>query len=189
MSGDNVKVMAEAKAYLEKRLEELSKEVEMIRLLLKVINEALSQQSFMPASELQKPVEAEKKPEPLQGKLIESSVLTYRTGEELAAVEVYDTNLLVIRLIAKLSASTQPLQAFLVRKLLEPYRKKDEERVIKGEIDEDQAFRYEIIEKDGLLKEIRIYNYGDRSRLLELKSAIRWTLSKMLEKEKEIRTS
>lgn len=189
MSGNSVKVMAEAKVYLEKRLEELSKEIEVIRLLLKIVNEALSQQSFVPASELQKPIETEKKSVPEQGKLVESSVLTYRTGEELAVVEVYDSNSLVIKLTTELSASTQPLQAFLIKKLLEPYRKKDEERVIKGEIDEDKAFRYEIVEEDGLLKEIRIYNYGDRSRLLELKSAVRWTLSKMLEKEREIGTS
>lgn len=181
MTEDYVKLLAEAKTYLEKRLEELGKEIELIRLVLKVVDEALSQRSFVAASQLQRRVEEERRAE-----LIETSKLTTRTGEELGIVEVYDDNSMVVRISMSLSASTQPLQAFLVRKILEPRKKGDEERVSKGEIEEDQAFKYEIVEEDGRLKEIRIRNYGNRDNLLELKSAIRWTLSKMLEKEKQV---
>ena len=177
---EEVKRLAELKAYLEKRLKELEEEVNYIRTLLSLVDEALSKRSFVPAAALAK----ERVRVMDMGKSIMEITLTARTGEALARMEVFERGF-VVRPLVKLNCSTPPFQAFLVNRILEGAKRRDEERVARGEIPEDEAFSYEIIKgKEGYLKEIRVYNYGDRQRLNDLRGAIRWTLNRMYERER-----
>jgi hypothetical protein len=79
------------------------------------------------------------------------------------------------------NAKTPPFQNFLVEKVLAKMKEKDAELVRTNQLEANNAFIYEIIKEEDLIREIVIYNVDDE-RLKELKSSIRWTLEKMYEK-------
>jgi len=178
MSEDKVKRLAEIKSYLENRLKSIEEELELLRTLLRMVDEALARESFTSASALMERERAEVVGERAS---MEFDVRS-RTGEKIAHVEVY-SNRLVVRPEVTLHVNTPPFKAFLINKILEGFKKKDERRVHEGELTEDQVIRYEVKEEGGVLKELVIYNYGDRQRLFELRGVIRWTLNRMYEKE------
>lgn len=183
-----VEFLANAKSYLEKRIRELQEEISLLENLLRIVDEMLSQKSFVTATQLsiekKKTGEAETRRaeiEKLGKKIFEINIMS-RTGEILAILEAYE-NAAIIKPLMEFRITTPPFKAFLVNRILEGFKKKDEDRVLKGEITENEVFRYEIISEDDMLKEIRIYNYRSRERLYELRGAVRWTLNRMLEKQ------
>ncbi len=180
--------LAEAKAYIERRIKEIENELELLKIILILINQALSEKSFIPASTLSrqtvypKDIEAEIPVEDLQ-EAKQIYTITSRTGEELAKIYVYD-NKLIIKPSMIFHSNTPPFQAFFIKKILEGYKRRDMNRVASGEILEKEAFNYQIMEDEkGVIHEIRIMNYGDKQRLDEIRSALRWTLNKMLVRE------
>lgn len=185
MSDEMVKMLAETKSYLESRLQELNREVEYIKTILRLIDEALSSRSFVSAAELRREAPQEEAPRPAvePGRKIMEMRLSTRSGDQIALMQVYERGVIVKPLI-KLHSTTPPFRAFLVNRILEGFRKKDRDLVAKGEISESEAFSYEVVEdEERELKEIRIYNYRDRDRLTELRGALRWTFNKMSERE------
>ena len=82
----------------------------------------------------------------------------------------------------KLEADTPPVNAFLIAKVLEPMKKKDQDLVQSGKLAQNEAFSYEIATDDGIIREIRIENFGDEKRLMELNGAIKWTLRRIYER-------
>jgi len=177
MSENRVKALASAKAYLERRIKELEQEVEALKTLLALVDQALGRESFVTAAQLR----AERK-EAVEKPISEFSI-TSRSGELIAKMLVYK-NRIVVRPEIELHTDTPPFRGFLIARTLEGYRKKDLRRAEEGEISEDEALNYRVIEDErGVLKELVIENYGDRQRLFELRGAIRWTLNRMYEKE------
>ena len=79
------------------------------------------------------------------------------------------------------NAKTPPFQNFLVEKVFAKMKEKDIELVRTNQLEANQAFTYEIVKEEDLIREIVIHNVDDE-RLKELKSSIRWTLEKMYEK-------
>jgi len=79
------------------------------------------------------------------------------------------------------NAKTPPFQNFLVEKVLDKMKEKDQELIRTNNLEANKAFTYEIIKEEELIREIVIHNVDDE-RLKELKSSIRWTLEKMYEK-------
>ena len=71
---------------------------------------------------------------------------------------------------------------FLLGKVLEPMQKKDEEAVRKGGLPPDRVLSFDLDQQGNLLKQLRVKNYGDETRLSEIKNAVRWTFRKMYEK-------
>ncbi|MEZ0346031.1 MAG: hypothetical protein ABWK01_05740 [Infirmifilum sp.] len=183
--GEDAKKLAEIKEYLERRLDELRREQQYIEEVLKMVNQALSSASFIRASELvAKPQPAvEAKPAPVQkekGALLEEALVTAAsTGEHLARVFVYPDTVEIV-FLKEMQASTPPFESFFVRKVLEGYKRKDEDLVAKGEKSPDEVFDYEVVDENGVLKKVVIRNYGDRKAVNEIKSTLRWTLNKML---------
>ncbi len=178
MEEDRLKALAEAKAYLEKRLEDLQREIEVIRALLTLVDQALGRESFVTAAKLR-----EERAEVPEEKPISEFNITSRSGELIAKMLVYKDRI-VVRPEVELHTDTPPFRSFLIARTLEGYKKKDMRRVDMGELAEDEVLDYEVIEDErGVLKELIIRNYGDRQRLFELRGAIRWTLNKMYEKE------
>jgi len=184
MDEKKIELLANTKSYLEKRIKELHEELAFLESLLELVNENLSKKSFVTATQI---TSKEKKEEitPLRKEKIGEKVLeiniTSRTGEILAILEAYE-NIAIVKPLVNLNITTQPFKAFLINRILEGFKRKDEERVLKGEIQENEAFNYEIVTEDDSLKEIRMYNYRTKDRLFELRGAIRWTFSRMLEK-------
>jgi len=177
---DKVKTLAEAKAYLEKRLEALEAEVRVIKALLALVDQALGRESFVSAAELRR---EEVPRERVEEKPISEFNIMTRQGETIAKMYVYKRKI-VVKPQVKLHVDTPPFMGFLIKRTLEGYKRKDLRRLDEGEIGEEDVLDYEIIEgEDGTLSELIVKNYGDRQRFFELRGAIRWTLNKMYEKE------
>jgi hypothetical protein len=185
LENERVKRLAEAKSYIQKRIDELESEVELLKLILSVIDTALSRESFTKAAELPReaPREAPQAPpeEADLGAQVSEAAVTSRDGRELARLVVYEKGL-VIKPLMDLPVDSPPLRSFFIAKVLEGYKRKDEELVRAGEIPEDEAFDYEVAEEGGLVKEIIVRNYRERRRLDEIRSALRWTLNRVLER-------
>jgi hypothetical protein len=185
LENERVKRLAEAKSYIQKRIDELESEVELLKLILSVIDTALSRESFTKAAELPReaPREAPQAPpaEADLGAQVSEAAVTSRDGRELARLVVYEKGL-VIKPLMDLPVDSPPLRSFFIAKVLEGYKRKDEELVKAGEIPEDEAFDYEVAEEGGLVKEIIVRNYRERRRLDEIRSALRWTLNRVLER-------
>ena len=185
MENERVKRLAEAKSYIQKRIDELESEVELLKLILSVIDTALSRESFTKAAELPREAlrEAPQAPpaEADLGAQVSEAAVTSRDGRELARLVVYEKGL-VIKPLMDLPVDSPPLRSFFIAKVLEGYKRKDEELVKAGEIPEDEAFDYEVAEEGGLVKEIIVRNYRERRRLDEIRSALRWTLNRVLER-------
>jgi hypothetical protein len=185
LENERVKRLAEAKSYIQKRIDELESEVELLKLILNVIDTALSRESFTKAAELPReaPREAPQAPpaEADLGAQVSEAAVTSRDGRELARLVVYEKGL-VIKPLMDLPVDSPPLRSFFIAKVLEGYKRKDEELVRAGEIPEDEAFDYEVAEEGGLVKEIIVRNYRERRRLDEIRSALRWTLNRVLER-------
>jgi len=185
LENERVKRLAEAKSYIQKRIDELESEVELLKLILSVIDTALSRESFTKAAELPREAPREAPQAPLAeadlGAQVSEAAVTSRDGRELARLVVYEKGL-VIKPLMDLPIDSPPLRSFFVAKVLEGYKRKDEELVRAGEILEDEAFDYEVAEEEGLVKEIIVRNYRERRRLDEIRSALRWTLNRVLER-------
>jgi len=185
LENERVKRLAEAKSYIQKRIDELESEVELLKLILSVIDTALSRESFTKAAELPREAPREAPQAPLAeadlGAQVSEAAVTSRDGRELARLVVYEKGL-VIKPLMDLPVDSPPLRSFFVAKVLEGYKRKDEELVSAGEIPEDEAFDYEVTEEGGLVKEMIVRNYRERRRLDEIRSALRWTLNRVLER-------
>lgn len=199
--GEEARELAELKRFLEKRLEEVEQEAKMIRLLLKMVNESLSSQSFVRASQLQQPPQAqsaELSPAAAEGGKVEEQVsleeasqvipIVSRTGEALAKMYVFPDRI-VIKTLRPFHSTTPPFRAFFLRKVLEGYRRRAEDLIAQGAIRPEEAFSYDVEEdEEGVIKEIVIRNYGrgggGPGDIKEIKNTLRWTLDKMVQRER-----
>ncbi|MEM2988681.1 MAG: hypothetical protein QXU06_02055 [Candidatus Bathyarchaeia archaeon] len=176
MSEEDLKRLAEAKAFLERRIGELEAEVANLRSLVEVVDVLLAERSF-------KKVKLPKAPEAEAP--VQSIPIKTEDGVHLADLDVFKDHMAVrIDEGLKLDAGSPPLRAFLIGKVLDPLQAKDLEAVKAGEIPPDKAISYELDQEDGRVRGLIIRNYGTEKRLLELKNAIRWTLRRAYERSK-----
>jgi len=190
---ETVKKLAEAKAYLEKRISELEWEISRLRSFLDAVDVTLTEKSFkraevpktlpppfaMPSAVPAAPPPTGPAPSPYQ----QAYPLKTVTGVYLADVYVSDRELKVVSAPnMKYDVNSPPLRAFLIGRVLEPMQTKDRESARTGELSPERILSYRIEQDGNLLKTIVITNYGDERRLLELKNAIRWTLRRIYEK-------
>jgi len=190
---ETVKKLAEAKAYLEKRISELEGEISRLRSFLDVVDVTLTEKSFkraevpktlpppfkMPPTVPAAPPPAAAAPSPYQ----QAYPLKTVTGVHLADVYVSDKELKIVPAPnMKYDVNSPPLRAFLIGRVLEPMQAKDRESARTGELSAERILSYRIEQDGNLLKTIVIANYGEERRLLELKNAIRWTLRRIYEK-------
>lgn len=178
---EHVRKLAEIRSYIQRRIRELEEERRKLELVLELVDAALSRESFTRASELPREAVAEVRPERELGRPISELTISARGGRELARFQVYEKGV-IVRPLIDLPFSTPPFKNFFVAKILEGYKRKDEELVEAGKLSEDQVFDYELVEEGGFVREIRMYNYRERRRLDELRSALRWTLNRVLER-------
>jgi len=167
-----VKELAEAKAILEKRIKELEDELKLYRILTRLIDEALSKLSFIPASQLVQPKHLEEvKEEPVSKYSIISP-----NNEHVADVFIYEDKV-VVKMGLKFRKEASPFKRFFIDRILERFVKEDQKRVSLGEISPSEAFSYEIKEDNsGYVEELIIRNYKNERTLRELKRALKWTL-------------
>ena len=174
----NTKRLAELKSYLEKKVAEHQEETEALRSFLDTIDALLAEKSYRRV-QLPSPIVEAASP------LSKTPPQTIRTisGVHLADIFVEGPDVRVVpSQEIRFDAAAPPLRSFLVGKVLEPLRTRDEEATRKQELSPERVLSYKIDQEGSLLKQLYVKNYGDERRLNELKNALRWTFRRMYEK-------
>ena len=192
--------MAELRAMLEKRVNELQTELDQLKSMLEFVNSTLLEKGFRkPEIKLPPPqpsitpettVPSKQAPKPLEDarppimEHVQAIPIKTVTGDLLAELYADDENMRVVLAKDKqFTADTPPFTAFLVQRVLAKMQEKDSESASQGEIPREGILSYEIKKDGDTIRELNITNIGS-DRVRELKSSIRWTLEKMYEKMK-----
>mgnify|MGYP002400185646 CR=1 FL=1 len=208
MSEIEIKNLAEFKKELEERMQKAEREIQYLKTSLKLVNEALASTSFKPASKLvEKPVpeyapsyeEAKPKveqkapepfstrtqplPPPVPAQTEQSFPIKSKMGEDLATMYVGQSSVRIVpRPDMAFSSKIPPFQSFFIDRVLGEMRRKDEMAVDSGAKDPSLMIDHEVRLEGDTIKEIIIRNIDEEARLREIRSSIRWTLERMLEK-------
>jgi len=173
LSSEEAKSLAELKKYLEDRASSLQRELELLRHLIKLVDEALSKSSFRPALELIH------QPSPEENVMM----ITARDGKVLGRMFVGENYVRVEPAPElNLDVNVSPFKPFLIDKVLESMKAKDKEAAERGLLDPDKVMDYYVHTEGDKLKYILIKNVVDDRRIRELRSSIRWTFERMLER-------
>jgi hypothetical protein len=189
------KRLAELKSYLEKRVSDQEAEVRNLRSYLETVDSLLAEKSYrkvqLPQSSqppisqpsLSQPSLSQPSPSPPDIESNPPQSIRTISGVHLANIFVEGHDMRVVPSgEIKFDVNAPPLRSFLVGKVLEPLKVKDEEATRKQELTPDDVLSYEIDKEGAVLKQIHVKNYGDERRLNELKNAVRWTFRRMYEK-------
>jgi hypothetical protein len=195
---ERMRKMADLRTTLEKRVNDLQRELEQLRTLLDFVNSSLLEKGFkkpeikpsvsIPIAEELGPQHAPSPtPQAVAPPLLEHAQaipIKTATGELLANLYMDEDNMRVVLAQDKqFTVDTLPFMPFLIDRVLSKMQEKDRESANNGEIPPDKILSYEIIKDGDVIHELAIRNTGsDRAR--ELKSTVRWTLEKMYEKMK-----
>jgi len=194
---ENVKRLIDFKKKIEARLQDLEAELKESKAMLDTVNSILLEKGF-------RRVEIEPKPEPagslseekeetvgVENETIEAEVepeslstLKSVNGDLLADFYVDDGSLHVVPAESRcFSVNTPPFNQFFVQRVLLKMQERDSELARSGQVAPDKILCFDIVREGDVIREIVIRNF-DSDRLRELKSSIRWTFEKMLEKMK-----
>jgi hypothetical protein len=190
---DKIKKLADFRQRLEKRIEEVSAELEELLVLLEFADTTLLEKGFKRA-EVGQPVALESMPpssfSEASRRVAVSPIAEYESamllksaaGDLLANLYTGKDSLHIILAKDKeFNVKTPPFLQFLVERVLVKMQDKDRQAVASGELEPNKTFSFKIVQDGDILREIFIENTSeDRTR--ELKSTIRWTLEKMFEK-------
>jgi len=155
--------------WVAKRIEELEREVEALKALLELLDQRLKPTlEYKPADRFLE-----------LGKLLEEREIKSReSGKVLARAKIYERGF-VVDFVEPVDPNEAAFRRFLKEKVLEKYRKADEEAVEKGELEQKDKFSYELeLGEGGKAVRLKVLNYREEERLVDLLRAIRWTLEK-----------
>jgi hypothetical protein len=183
---DRIRKVAELRETLEEQVKSMESELQGLRALLDFINELLIEKSFKKAEEIAKPPPiSEVKPQavPLK-KHVRTIPLKTDAGELLANFYAEDDQIRIVpEPNMKFNVNTPPFTAFLIEKIIGKMMERDRELVTQGTLVPDKALSFEIKKDKDILQELIIRNLAPQ-RERELRSATRWTLEKMYEKQR-----
>ncbi len=169
-----VKKAAVLKLWLERRIAELDEEMERLRETLGYVDATLRATTFKPAIEMME--EAKEAPELREIKRDKGGqvVATAAVTPDSVSIEPKEG--------IKLKSNTPPFKSFLLSKILQEMKSKDEGLVSAGKLAKGMELRFDVEESNGTIGRIMIENYREKARLNELLNTIAWTFSRMLEK-------
>ncbi|MCC6051441.1 MAG: hypothetical protein LM580_12080, partial [Thermofilum sp.] len=137
-------------------------------------------ETFLPETRRAKKAEKRAKAGEL-GRRLSEEVLKSREGRELALFAVYERGL-VIKPVIEVPGDSPPFLKFFIEKVLVGYRRADERAARYGDIDEGEKLDFEVHEEEGLVRRVIVWNWRERRRLEDIKGAVRWALSRVLER-------
>ncbi len=185
------KKVAELRTRLQKQIAELEAELDGLRVLLTLVDDALLEKGFKRAemaAPVPAPPEAEAVPTPSEAALppaeeSEKSVsLKTVTGDLLADLYTGEDSIRIVPAADKsFDVTTPPFMSFLIERVLAKMQESDREAASRGEITPEKILSYNIARDGDIVREVAIRNIRS-GRVRELKSAVRWTLEKMYEK-------
>jgi hypothetical protein len=170
----DVKKAAELKLWLEGRISQLEEEIERLRETLGYVDATLRAVTFRPAIEMM--AESREAPEVRDLKRDKGGQVIARASITRDAVEIEPAEGI------SLKSTTPPFKSFLVGKILQGMRTKDEEMVKNGKLPKGGELRFDLDESNGSIERVVVENYREKTRLNEILSTISWTFSRMLEK-------
>ncbi|MGC8937051.1 MAG: hypothetical protein ACP5KV_06815 [Candidatus Methanomethylicaceae archaeon] len=188
MSEQETKILADLKKELEEKIAKAEKELAFLKASLKLVDEALTKISFRPASKLMEEgqkvaVETTKPTIEVPAQQEQPFPIKSKTGEDLGTFYIGKNAVRIVpRSDLELNIKTPPFQSFFLDRVIGEMRKKDEIAVDAGTKDPDSIIEYAIKSDGDIIKEITIRNVDEDSRVRELRSSIRWTFERMLEK-------
>jgi len=170
----DVKKAAELKLWLEGRIAELQAEIDKLEETLGYVDTTLRASTFRPAIDMLE--EAKEVPEIRE--------LKRDKGGQVIATAAITTDSLSVepKEGVSLKAITPPFKSFLITKILQGMKTKDEELVAAGKLAKGLELRFDVEETNGFVSKLTVENYRDKTRLNEILSTVNWTFSRMLEK-------
>ncbi len=181
---EKTRKLADFKTSLEKRIRKAERNLEDLKVLLELLNEILLEKGFKRAN-IAKP--KPKSTNTLQPALKFKTTIPLKTvtGELLANFCVSRDILRVVPAEnMTFDINTPPFRKFLIERVLDKMRDKDNQAADKGELTTDEILSYELILDGNFIKDLVIRNVSEQ-RMRELRSSIHWTLEKMNEKKKK----
>ena len=134
------------------------------------------------ATELKSPVAAHIE-EPQAESEEQGFPIKSKTGDDLGVLYVGAASVKIVpRSDLRFSSRTPPFQSFFIDRVIGEMRRKDEMAVDAGSKDPMAMIEHELILDGDIIKEILIKNIDEDARVRELRSSIRWTFERMLEK-------
>jgi hypothetical protein len=172
-SDSEVKKAAELKLWLEGRIAQLQEEIERLNETLGYVDATLRVSTFRPAIEMM--AESREVPEVRDLKKDKGGQVIATASITSDAVEIEPSGVV-------LKSSTPPFKSFLLGKILQGMKAKDEEMVKAGKLAKGSELRFDVEEANGSIGRLIVENYGEKARLNEILSTVAWTFSRMLEK-------
>jgi hypothetical protein len=172
-SDSDVKKAAELKLWLEGRIAQLQEEIERLNETLGYVDATLRASTFRPAIEMM--TESKEVPEVRDLKRDKGGQVIATASITSDAVEIEPSGVV-------LKSSTPPFKSFLLGKILQEMKAKDEELIKSGKLAKGSELRFDVEETSGSIGKVIIENYREKARLNEILSTAAWTFSRMLEK-------
>ena len=170
----DTKRTAELKLWLEQRIAELKEELERLKETLSYVDNSLRASTFKQASDMMS--ESKEAPEVRELKRDKGGQVIATASITADAVAIEPNSGVVLK------TSTPPFKSFLMGKILQGMKTKDEELVGSGKLAKGMELRFDADEASGAIVKLVIENYRDAARLNEILSTVSWTFSRMLEK-------
>lgn len=212
-SEEDIKNAADLRDWLLKQLSDKQEEIDRLKRLLLLIDNLLKQESFKPASKLQRSINnsessliSERQEPVIHNKSTiktESKKHTHHSLNENVSGFNETRELKRLKdnlLLAKVNISTQTIEIIPEKDLLfsidtPPFKSFFIKRILEGMITQDQdknrqkhslnndPLNYTINEHQGRIKKIIINNYREKERLTDIINTSAWVFTRMLEKE------
>jgi hypothetical protein len=212
-SEEDIKNAADLRDWVLKQLSDKQEEIDRLKRLLLLIDNLLKQESFKPASKLQRSINntessitGEREDPVLRNK---STVKTESKKHNLNSLNENVSTFTEIRelkrlkdnlLLAKVNISSQtieiipendlsfsidtpPFKSFFIKRILEGMITQDRDKNRQKQALNNDPLNYSIDEHEGRIKKIVINNYREKERLTDIINTSAWVLTRMLEKE------
>jgi hypothetical protein len=212
-SEEDIKNAAELRDWVLKQLSDKQEEIDRLKRLLLLIDNLLKQESFKPASKLERSLNntenatiSERHEPIIRNKSIEKSdykkhnlhnlndnVSTFTETRELKRLK---DNLLLakvnissqtIEIIPEkdllFSIDTPPFKSFFIKRILEGMITQDRDKNRQKQSSNHEPLNYIIDEHEGRIKKIIINNYREKERLTDIINTSAWVFTRMLEKD------
>ena len=212
-SEEDIKNAAELRDWVLKQLSDKQEEIDRLKRLLLLKDNLLKQESFKPASKLQRSINntegssiSETQESVLRNKSnikteskkhnltnLNENMSTFTETRELKRLK---DNLLLakvnissqtIEIIPEndllFSIDTPPFKSFFIKRILEGMITQDRDKNRQKQDLNNEPLNYSIDEYEGKIKKIIINNYREKERLTDIINTSAWVLTRMLEKE------
>jgi len=193
---DKMKRLIEFREKLARRTKKVEGELKDLQATLEIVNSIIMEKGFIRADTIKEEPESRaigtereatvEQTDQFQEPALPENVVQLKTasGEVMAVLYMTEDSLRTLPAADKnFDVNTPPFTQFLVERVLVKMQERDSELIRTGQLPPDRALTYSIIKDEDILREICVNNV-DAERMRELKSSIRWTLEKMLEKTK-----